>query len=112
RRAAHRAERTHHADAGRRRRRTGRPLHRRSPEGTLAYPERTARRTSNAAATVVSALSPSWVPENLRVKELQGELLAVRTSVICALNQLLDLKDLNPGVHSTRLAEWSVRSGH
>ena len=60
---------------------------------------------------MVSALSPSWVPENLRVKELQGELLAVRTSVICALNQLLDLKDLNTGVHSTRLAEWSVRIG-
>ena len=56
-------------------------------------------------------MTPSWVPENLRVKELQGELLAARTSVICALNQLLDLKDLNTGVHSTRLAEWSVRIG-
>ena len=56
-------------------------------------------------------MTPSWVPENLRVKELQGELLAVRTSVICALNQLLDLKDLNTGVNSTRLAEWSVRIG-
>ena len=33
----------------------------------------------------------------------------MRTSVICALNQLLDLKDLNTGVHSTRLAEWAVR---
>jgi len=60
---------------------------------------------------VVATPTPSWVPENLRVKELQGELLAVRTSVICALNQLLDLKDLNTGVHSTRLAEWSVRIG-
>jgi putative nucleotidyltransferase with HDIG domain len=56
-------------------------------------------------------MTPSWVPANLRVKELRGELLAVRTSVICALNQLLDLKDLNTGVHSTRLAEWSVRIG-
>lgn len=55
--------------------------------------------------------APSWVPENLRVKELQTELSAVRTSVICALNQLLDLKDLNTGVHSTRLAEWAVRIG-
>jgi HD-GYP domain-containing protein (c-di-GMP phosphodiesterase class II) len=54
---------------------------------------------------------PSWSPADLRVKELQGELLAVRTSVICAFNQLLDLKDLNTGVHSTRLAEWSVRIG-
>jgi HD-GYP domain-containing protein (c-di-GMP phosphodiesterase class II) len=60
---------------------------------------------------VVTAPTPSWFPENLRVKELQGELLAVRTAMICALNQLLDLKDLNTGVHSTRLAEWSVRIG-
>jgi HD-GYP domain-containing protein (c-di-GMP phosphodiesterase class II) len=55
--------------------------------------------------------APAWVPQNFRVKELQTELAAVRTSVICALNQLLDLKDLNTGVHSTRLAEWSVRIG-
>jgi putative nucleotidyltransferase with HDIG domain len=28
--------------------------------------------------------------------------------VVCAFNQLLDLKDLNTGVHSTRLAEWAL----
>ncbi len=55
--------------------------------------------------------APSWSPENITVKELQTQLLAVRTSVICAMNQLLDLKDLNTGVHSTRLAEWAVRIG-
>jgi putative nucleotidyltransferase with HDIG domain len=55
--------------------------------------------------------APSWSPENIKVKELQTQLLAVRTSVVCALNQLLDLKDLNTGVHSTRLAEWAVRIG-
>jgi HD-GYP domain-containing protein (c-di-GMP phosphodiesterase class II) len=55
--------------------------------------------------------TPSWASGNLQVKELQTQLLAVRTSVICALNQLLDLKDLNTGVHSTRLAEWAVRIG-
>jgi HD-GYP domain-containing protein (c-di-GMP phosphodiesterase class II) len=55
--------------------------------------------------------TPSWISHNLQVKELQSQLLAVRTSVICALNQLLDLKDLNTGVHSTRLAEWAVRIG-
>ena len=55
--------------------------------------------------------TPSWVSNNLQVKELQSQLLAVRTSVICAVNQLLDLKDLNTGVHSTRLAEWAVRIG-
>jgi len=54
---------------------------------------------------------PSWSHENFEVKELQTQLLAVRTSVICAMNQLLDLKDLNTGVHSTRLAEWAVRIG-
>src|SRR6476646_1402050 len=33
----------------------------------------------------------------------------MRTSLICAFNQLLDLKDMNTGVHSTRLAEWALR---
>ena len=36
---------------------------------------------------------------------------ATRQATICALNQMLDLKDLNTGVHSTRLAEWAVRIG-
>jgi HD-GYP domain-containing protein (c-di-GMP phosphodiesterase class II) len=45
----------------------------------------------------------------LRVKELEEEQLDLRKSVICAFNQLLDLKDINTGVHSTRLAEWAVR---
>ena len=29
--------------------------------------------------------------------------------MICAFNQLLDLKDISTGVHSTRLAEWALR---
>ena len=33
----------------------------------------------------------------------------MQKSVIYALNQLLDLKDISTGVHSTRLAEWGVR---
>ena len=50
------------------------------------------------------------VPELLlRVKELEEQQLAFRHSVICAFNQLLDLKDINTGVHSTRLAEWAIR---
>lgn len=50
------------------------------------------------------------VPELLlRVKELEEQQLAFRNSVICAFNQLLDLKDINTGVHSTRLAEWAIR---
>jgi len=45
----------------------------------------------------------------LRVKELEAHIAGMQTSMICAFNQLLDLKDLNTGVHSTRLAEWGVR---
>jgi HD-GYP domain-containing protein (c-di-GMP phosphodiesterase class II) len=45
----------------------------------------------------------------LRVKELEAHIAATHTALICAFNQLLDLKDLTTGVHSTRLAEWGVR---
>lgn len=51
----------------------------------------------------------SW--EGLRVRELEEKLRSTRHATICALNQMLDLKDLNTGVHSTRLAEWAVRIG-
>ncbi len=47
----------------------------------------------------------------LKLKELEEQQAASRNSLICALNQLLDLKDLNTGVHSTRLAEWALRVG-
>ena len=53
-------------------------------------------------STVQSPVAP------LRVKEVEEQLLALRTSLVCAFNQLLDLKDLNTGVHSTRLAEWAL----
>jgi HD-GYP domain-containing protein (c-di-GMP phosphodiesterase class II) len=45
----------------------------------------------------------------LRVKELEEHHASFRDSVICAFNQLLDLKDISTGVHSTRLAEWALR---
>ena len=50
-------------------------------------------------------------PDLLRIKQLEERASALRNSVICAFNQLLDLKDLNTGVHSTRLAEWGMRVG-
>ena len=54
---------------------------------------------------------PEWnVPELLlRIKELEEQQVAMRNSVICAFNHLLDLKDISTGVHSTRLAEWAIR---
>lgn len=56
-------------------------------------------------------LSTAWPPDMLRIKMLEEESSVLRNSVICAFNQLLDLKDLNTGVHSTRLAEWGLRVG-
>jgi HD-GYP domain-containing protein (c-di-GMP phosphodiesterase class II) len=47
-------------------------------------------------------------PAAIHVKQIEDQLSALRTSLICAFNQLLDLKDLNTGVHSTRLAEWAL----
>ncbi len=51
----------------------------------------------------------SW--SALRFQELEEQVRSTREATICALNQMLDLKDLNTGVHSTRLAEWAVRIG-
>jgi HD-GYP domain-containing protein (c-di-GMP phosphodiesterase class II) len=45
----------------------------------------------------------------LRVKELESEVCELRSALVCSFNQLLDLRDLNTGVHSTRLAEWGLR---
>src|SRR5712671_6525351 len=49
--------------------------------------------------------------DSLKIKQVEEQVSALRSSVICAFNQLLDLKDLNTGVHSTRLAEWGMRVG-
>jgi HD-GYP domain-containing protein (c-di-GMP phosphodiesterase class II) len=42
---------------------------------------------------------------------LEEEIAKLRTAIVCALNEMLDLKDLNTGLHSSRLAEWAVRVG-
>jgi putative nucleotidyltransferase with HDIG domain len=60
--------------------------------------------TENAA----SNLPHNWAPPALHVKLVEEQLSALRSSLVCAFNQLLDLKDLNTGVHSTRLAEWAL----
>jgi hypothetical protein len=56
-------------------------------------------------STLEVYIPPLLAPESLRIKQLEEQASAFRNSVICAFNQLLDLKDLNTGVHSTRLAE-------
>jgi putative nucleotidyltransferase with HDIG domain len=52
--------------------------------------------------------SREWASPAMHVKLVEEQLAALRSSLICAFNQLLDLKDLNTGVHSTRLAEWAL----
>jgi HD-GYP domain-containing protein (c-di-GMP phosphodiesterase class II) len=47
--------------------------------------------------------------QEVRIKELESQILDLRTALVCSFNQLLDLRDLNTGVHSTRLAEWGLR---
>jgi HD-GYP domain-containing protein (c-di-GMP phosphodiesterase class II) len=47
----------------------------------------------------------------MRVKMLEEQLSSTLNSLVCGFHQLLDLKDLNTGVHSTRLAEWGMRVG-
>jgi len=47
----------------------------------------------------------------VKVKQLEENLASMLTSLVCGFHQLLDLKDLNTGVHSTRLAEWGMRLG-
>lgn len=61
-----------------------------------------------AVRFVATNRGPVWCPPEVRLKQTEEQLSALRTSVICSFNQLLDLKDLNTGVHSTRLAEWAI----
>ena len=51
------------------------------------------------------------VPNRLALRRVEERLKSVETGVKCALNMLLDLKDLRTGLHATRLAEWAVRAG-
>jgi len=61
--------------------------------------------------SIPASVPRHWSGVVLRIKQMEEQTLALRTSLICAFNQLLDLKDLNTGVHSTRLAEWALHVG-
>ena len=63
----------------------------------------------NLLWTAQAGLALDGTPYPIRVKILENRLEAARAASIFGLNQLLDLKDLDTGVHSTRLAEWGIR---
>jgi HD-GYP domain-containing protein (c-di-GMP phosphodiesterase class II) len=65
--------------------------------------------TSFEAALPAGVIGSFATSSSFRVKQLEAKLKSTHTSIICALNQMLDLKDFNTGFHSTRLAEWAVR---
>jgi HD-GYP domain-containing protein (c-di-GMP phosphodiesterase class II) len=46
--------------------------------------------------------------QQLQVEDLQDQIRELHSNFVCCLNQLLDLRDLNTGLHSTRLAEWGL----
>jgi HD-GYP domain-containing protein (c-di-GMP phosphodiesterase class II) len=46
--------------------------------------------------------------QQLQVENLQNQIRELHSGFVCCLNQLLDLRDLNTGLHSTRLAEWGL----
>ena len=59
----------------------------------------------------VDPVSSVSTDQRLTILELQEQLTKLRSATIFALNEMLDLKDLNTGLHSSRLAEWAVRVG-
>jgi HD-GYP domain-containing protein (c-di-GMP phosphodiesterase class II) len=67
--------------------------------------------SNNRIPALMEGSPPFGALDSLRIKQLEEQTSALRSSVICAFTQLLDLKDLNTGVHSTRLAEWAIRVG-
>jgi HD-GYP domain-containing protein (c-di-GMP phosphodiesterase class II) len=67
----------------------------------------------NDISKIMSMLEPHGpsAGDHRRLVDLEDQLTKIRSGTIFALNQMLDLKDLDTGLHSTRLAEWAVRVG-
>jgi HD-GYP domain-containing protein (c-di-GMP phosphodiesterase class II) len=49
--------------------------------------------------------------DRFRIMALEEQLAKLRAGTVFSLNEMLDLKDMNTGLHSSRLAEWAVRVG-
>ena len=62
-------------------------------------------------ASAAASMVPSVFAASLGARAAEEEMAGLRSAFVCSLNQLLDLKDLNTGIHSTRLAEWALHVG-
>lgn len=49
--------------------------------------------------------------DRLLVEQVEHEIIQMQNATVSALNEMLDLKDIETGAHSTRLAEWARRIG-
>ena len=65
----------------------------------------------NKVSNQILVPEPSIFVRDHRLANLEDQCRKLRSGTIFALNQMLDLKDLDTGLHSTRLAEWAVRVG-
>src|ERR1700722_11309175 len=73
-------------------------------------------RRASMSMTLPSAQRRQRAPQvcdadRLLVQGLEEQLFRLRNATVFALNEMLDLKDIGTGVHSTRLAEWAARVG-
>ena len=76
------------------------------------YPARATHRRLRAVEPPERRRPPSRARRpSLRVKRLEEQLRSTRAGTVQALSMMLDLKDLETGIHATRLAEWTVRVG-
>ena len=62
-----------------------------------------------AAPSPTSATRAKELQTKLECRRLEEAVKLTQIGAMCALNMLLDLKDLRTGLHATRLAEWAVR---
>lgn len=75
---------------------------------------RNAKQCSNVAPVIESILAhagQSLEEDRFKIMALEEQLARLRAGTVFALNEMLDLKDMNTGLHSSRLAEWAVRVG-
>ena len=84
--------------------------------GSFAFPGRVDRAATSRRQPVPGdarhlGRRSADLAQHMQLRKLEDELSRVRSALVCSLVTLVDLKDLETGLHSTRLATWAVRVG-